>query len=79
MNITTLTSNTSYHYPRVPGDQLEYLGYYDCRDEEMVSKQVELAKSHGIYGFGIFYYWFSGKRFLDKTADLFLELIFHFF
>ena len=73
MNITTLTSNTSYHYPRVPGDQLEYLGYYDCRDEEMVSKQVELAKSHGIYGFGIFYYWFSGKKFLYKTADLFLQ------
>ena len=73
INITTLTSNMSYHYPRVPGDQLEYLGYYDCRDEDMVLKQVELAKSHGIYGFGIFYYWFSGKAFLDKTADLFIE------
>ena len=73
INITTATSNTSYHYPRVPGDQLEYLGYYDCRDEEMVAKQVELAKTHGIYGFGIFYYWFSGKKFLDKTADLFLK------
>ena len=73
INITTQTSNISYHYPRVPGDQLEYLGYYDCRDEEMVAKQVELAKSHGIYGFGIFYYWFSGKKFLDTTADLFLE------
>lgn len=73
INITTQTSNISYHYPRVPGDQLEYLGYYDCRDEEMVQKQVELAKMHGIYGFGIFYYWFSGKKFLDTTADLFLE------
>ena len=73
MNITTATSNVSYHYPRVPGDQLEYLGYYDCRFEDMVLKQVELAKSHGIYGFGIYYYWFSGKKFLDKTADLFLE------
>ena len=73
MNITTATSNISYHYPRVPGDQLEYLGYYDCRFEDMVLKQVELAKSHGIYGFGIYYYWFSGKKFLDKTADLFLE------
>ena len=39
----------------------------------MVLKQIELAKSHGIYGFGIFYYWFSGKRFLDKTVDLFAE------
>ena len=73
INITTATSNISYHYPRVPGDQLEYLGYYDCRNEDMVLKQIELAKSHGIYGFGIFYYWFSGKRFLDKTVDLFAE------
>ena len=72
--ITKITSNTSYHYPRVPGVQLEYLGYYDCRDEELVSKQVELAKSHVIYDFWIFYYWFSGKKFLDKTADLFLQI-----
>ena len=73
INITTLTSNTSYHYPRSPGDEEGYLGYYDTRYEKMVKKQVDLAKSHGIYGFGIFYYWFSGKKFLDETIDLFLE------
>ena len=73
INITTLTSNTSYHYPRIPGDEEGYLGYYDTRYEKMVKKQVDLAKSHGIYGFGIFYYWFSGKKFLDETIDLFLE------
>ena len=56
-----------------PGDEEGYLGYYDTRYEKMVKKQVELARSHGIYGFGIFYYWFSGKRFLDETIDLFLE------
>ena len=73
INITTLTSNVSYHYPRSPGDEEEYLGYYDTRYEPMVKKQVNLAKSHGIYGFGIYYYWFSGKKFLDETIDLFLE------
>ena len=73
INITTLTSNVSYHYPRAPGDEEEYLGYYDTRYEPMVKKQVNLAKSHGIYGFGIYYYWFSGKKFLDETIDLFLE------
>ena len=36
INITTLTSNTSYHYPRVPGDEEGYLGYYDTRYEKMV-------------------------------------------
>ena len=73
MNIITLESNLSYHYPRVPGDEEGYLGYYDTRYEKMVKKQVELARSHGIYGFGIYYYWFSGKKFLDETIDLFLE------
>ena len=29
-------------------------------------KQVELAKSHGIYGFGVYYYWFSGKRLISN-------------
>ena len=73
MNITTLKSYMSFHYPRVPGDEEEYLGYYDTRYEQMVKKQVDLARSHGIYGFGIYYYWFSGKKFLDETIDLFLE------
>ena len=73
MNITTLKSDKSFHYPRVPGDEEEYLGYYDTRYEQMVKKQVDLARSHGIYGFGIYYYWFSGKKFLDETIDLFLE------
>ena len=73
MNITTLKSYMSFHYPRVPGDEEEYLGYYDTRYEQIVKKQVDLARSHGIYGFGIYYYWFSGKKFLDETIDLFLE------
>jgi len=32
-----------------------------------------LAKSHGIYGFGIYYYWFSGKKLLEKPIDLFIK------
>ena len=62
MNITTASSNIRFHFLRVPGDQVEYLGYYDCRFEDMVLKQVELTKSSGIYGFAIYYYWFLGKN-----------------
>ena len=40
---------------------------------EVIKKRIELAKSHGIYGFGIYYYWFSGKRLLEKPLDLFLN------
>jgi len=62
-----------HHQPRIPGDNIQYLGYYDLTDEETIKKQVELAKEHGIYGFGIYYYWFSGKRLLEKPLDIFLN------
>ena len=32
-----------------------------------------MAKSHGIYGFGIYYYWFSGKYLLEKPINIFLK------
>ena len=43
----------SHHQPRIPGDKFGYLSYYDLSDVNNIKKQVELAKSHGIYGFGI--------------------------
>ncbi len=37
-----------HRQPKVPGDEL---GYYDPTDLEVIKKQAELAKSHGIHGF----------------------------
>ena len=62
-----------HHQPRKPGDEKGYLGYYYLTNSEIIKKQVKLAKSHGIYGFGIYYYWFSGKRLLEKPLDIYLE------
>ena len=42
-----------HHQPRIPGDKYGYLGYYDLTEIKTIVKQVNLAKSHGIYGFGI--------------------------
>ena len=39
-----------------------------------INNQIKLAKSHGIYGFGIYIYWFSGKIFFDKYIYKFLEI-----
>ena len=70
-----------HHQPRIPGDKFGYLDYYDLSDIESIKKQIKLAKSHGIYGFGIYYYWFSGKMVLEKPINLFLmnkNINFHF-
>lgn len=58
------------HYqPREPHDDF---GYYDLSDPDVIRKQAELAKRHGIYGWAVYYYWFSGKTLLTKPIDLLL-------
>ena len=62
-----------HHQPRIPGDKLNYLEYYELTNSNIIKKQIQLAKNHGIYGFGIYYYWFSGKRLLEKPLDIYLN------
>ena len=70
--------------PRKPfykGSDFDF-DYYDLTMTDVIKKQVELAKSHGIYGFGIFYYWFSGKKVFEKPLDIIFKnknIDFHFF
>ena len=60
-----------HHQPRIPGDNINYLDYYNSFNITVIKKQVELAKMHGIYGFAIYYYWFCGKKVLEKPLDLY--------
>lgn len=60
---------TGHYQPHIPYD----LGYYSLNDEEVLDRQITLAKHYGIYGFSFYYYWFSGKRVMEKPLDYFLS------
>lgn len=51
--------------PHLPTD----FGFYDLRARETLHDQIEVAKKYGIDGFCYHYYWFSGRRLLDRPVD----------
>lgn len=55
------------------------LGFYDLvQNNEMIPRQIQIAKSYGMAGFAIYYYWFSDNSVSQKNM-VFQEVIDRFF
>lgn len=70
-------TNTRKAKPRFPGHYQPRtphmdIGYYDLADVNTLKRQVELAKAHGITAFCMYYYWFDGKKLMEKPLEMFL-------
>ena len=56
-----------HNQPRVPENNY----YYNLSVEDDVRWQAKLAKENGVYGFGIYHYWFNNeKNLLTKPAEI---------
>jgi lipopolysaccharide biosynthesis protein len=51
-----------HEQPQIPSE----LGFYDLRLPEVRAQQAALARQHGLHGFCYYYYWFNGRRILER-------------
>lgn len=58
----------NHFQPRIPRD----LGFYNLTSLETMERQAALARSAGVFGFVFYYYWFNGKRLLERPLNQFL-------
>ncbi len=70
-------SNVAAAQPLWPGHlqprQPTALGYYDLRLPASANQQFEMARKYGVDAFCYYYYWFNGRRLLEKPLNDLVE------
>ncbi|CAG0989988.1 Putative glycosyltransferase EpsH [Burkholderiales bacterium] len=57
-----------HEQPKAPGA----LGWYDLTEPGVAERQAALAREHGLHGFCYYFYWFNGKRLLERPLEAML-------
>ena len=60
---------TGHYQPHLPID----VGFYSLNNDDIMYRQIELAQNYGIYGFSFYYYWFSGRKLMEKPLYNYLK------
>lgn len=68
-----VTRARPFYTGHIQPKQPEALGYYDLRLVDTIRAQADLARIHGIFGFCFYYYWFAGRRLLEKPLAILHE------
>jgi hypothetical protein len=67
---TYLKENVDGHKLMTPSNdilKISDISKYDLTDSTLIQRQVDIAKSFGIYGFAVYYYWFSVNSITNKN------------
>lgn len=65
----TIPMFTGHYQPQLPID----VGFYDLTHDDVMKRQIQLAKMYGIYAFCFYYYWYRDEVLLEKPILNFLN------
>ena len=75
-NYTTSIKAISFYYPLIYSmnkTNNEDIYLKNKTKVEIIKSQIDLAKNHGIYGFGFYYFWSPEKKVFNEPLDIIIS------